>query len=77
VGRSGISKTCRNQMALDRRKEGGCMKAFLQNTWKHRAHVLMSLPVVLILFFFNYVPMAGLVLAFKKFDYKRGLWLSS
>lgn len=27
------------------------MKEFLHNTWKHRAHVIMSLPAVLILFF--------------------------
>ena len=52
------------------------MKEFLHNTWKHRAHVIMSLPAVLILFFFSYVPMAGLVLAFKDFDYKAGLWKS-
>ena len=41
-----------------------------------RQHVIMSLPAVLILFFFSYVPMAGLVLAFKNFDYKAGLWKS-
>ena len=52
------------------------MKDFFRNTWKHRAHVLMALPVVLILLFFNYVPMAGLSLAFKSFDYKAGLWAS-
>lgn len=52
------------------------MKDFLKNTWQHRAHVVMSLPVVLILFFFSYVPMAGLCMAFKSFDYKLGLWKS-
>lgn len=52
------------------------MKGFLENTWKHRAHVIMALPVIIILFFFNYVPMGGLVLAFKSFDYKLGLWKS-
>lgn len=52
------------------------MKDFLKNTWKHRAHVVMSLPAVLIYFFFAYVPMAGLVMAFKTFDYKLGLWKS-
>lgn len=52
------------------------MKDFLKNTWKHRAHVVMSLPAVLIYFFFCYVPMAGLVMAFKTFDYKLGLWKS-
>jgi multiple sugar transport system permease protein/putative aldouronate transport system permease protein len=50
------------------------MKGFLENTWKHRAHVVMCLPAVLVLLFFSYVPMAGLVLAFKKFDYKLGIW---
>ncbi len=49
---------------------------FLENMWKHRAHVLMSLPVVLIMIFFAYVPMAGIVLAFKKFDYTLGIWKS-
>lgn len=52
------------------------MKSFLQNTWKHRAHVILSLPVFLILFFIMYVPMSGLVLAFKDFDYSKGIWSS-
>ena len=52
------------------------MKSFLQNTWKHRAHVVMALPAFLILFFIMYVPMAGLVVAFKRFDYTKGIWAS-
>ena len=52
------------------------MKRFFENTWKHRAHVIMALPVFLILFFIMYVPMAGLVLAFKSFDYSKGIWAS-
>ncbi len=50
------------------------MKEFLKNTWKHRAHVVMALPAFLILFFIMYVPMAGLVMAFKSFDYSKGIW---
>ncbi len=50
------------------------MKDFIHNTWKHRAHVLMALPAFLILFFIMYVPMAGLVMAFKNFDYTKGIW---
>ena len=50
------------------------MKSFLHNTWKHRAHVVMALPAFLILFFIMYVPMAGLVMAFKNFDYTLGIW---
>jgi multiple sugar transport system permease protein/putative aldouronate transport system permease protein len=34
----------------------------------------MALPVFLILFFIMYVPMAGLVMAFKNFDYTKGIW---
>lgn len=52
------------------------MKNFLANTWKHRAHVIMALPAFLILFFIMYVPMAGLVMAFKNFDYTKGIWAS-
>lgn len=52
------------------------MKDFLHNTWKHRAHVVLALPVFLILFFIMYVPMAGLVMAFKNFDYSLGIWRS-
>ena len=50
------------------------MKSFLENTWKHRAHVIMALPVFLILFFIMYVPMAGLVMAFKNYDFSKGIW---
>lgn len=52
------------------------MKKFMENTWKHRAHVIMALPVFLILFFIMYVPMAGLVMAFKNFNYADGIWKS-
>ncbi len=52
------------------------MKDFFQNTWKHRAHVVLALPVFLILLFIMYVPMAGLVMAFKNFDYTKGIWAS-
>ena len=50
------------------------VKAFLKNTWKHRAHVIMALPAFLVLFFIMYVPMAGLVMAFKKFNFNDGIW---
>lgn len=50
------------------------MKGFLHNTWKHRVHVLMALPAFLVLFFIMYVPMSGLILAFEKFDYQKGIF---
>ena len=52
------------------------MKDFLSNTWKHRAHVVMALPVFLVLLFIMYVPMAGLVMAFKNYNFTLGIWKS-
>ena len=52
------------------------MAEFFRNIWKHRAHVVMALPAFLVLFFIMYVPMAGLVLAFKNFNYADGIWRS-
>ena len=43
---------------------------------RFRALILMALPGVLILFFFDYMVMGGLVLAFKNFDYRLGIWSS-
>ncbi len=52
------------------------MKKFLANCWKHRAHIIMALPVFLVLFFIMYVPMAGLVMAFKDYDFTKGIFAS-
>lgn len=49
---------------------------FFKNTWKHRAHVVMALPAFLILFFIMYVPMAGLVMAFKDYNFATGIFHS-
>lgn len=51
-------------------------KAFFENTWKHRAHVVLALPAFLILFFIMYVPMTGLVMAFKNYDFTLGIYKS-
>lgn len=46
----------------------------MDNMWKHRAHIIMALPAFLVLLFIMYVPMAGLVMAFKAFDYSKGIF---
>ena len=37
---------------------------------------IMMIPGILYLFINNYIPMAGLVIAFKKYSYARGIWKS-
>ncbi len=49
------------------------MKNFLRNTWKNRAHVVLALPAFLILLLFAYVPLFGLIIAFKRFSYADGI----
>ena len=50
--------------------------SFMKIPRRFRALILMALPGVLILFFFDYMVMGGLVLAFKNFDYRLGIWNS-
>ena len=47
--------------------------SFMKKLWRFRALILMALPGFLILFFFDYMVMGGLVLAFKDFDYRLGI----
>ncbi len=46
--------------------------SFLKNTWKNKTLLLMCVPAIIIFFLFSYMPMGGLVLAFKKFDFSLG-----
>ncbi len=43
---------------------------------KHWILYLMVAPAVLTLFIFNYLPMGGLVMAFQKLDFKKGIFTS-
>lgn len=45
--------------------------------WKHwLPFYLMGLPGLIYMLFNNYLPLAGLQIAFKKFNYGKGMWLS-
>lgn len=57
------------------RKEGKEKRTagLLKNTWKNRELVLMGLPAFLLVALFHYVPMYGIVLAFKKFNFVDGI----
>lgn len=49
---------------------------FFKRLWYDRALVMMAMPAVILLVLFNYIPMTGLVLAFKNFDFSLGLYKS-
>ena len=42
--------------------------------WKHRALLLMLFPAVAYVVIFNYIPMSGIVIAFKDYNYSKGIF---
>ena len=44
--------------------------------WKNKVFYLMTLPLVACSFLFSYLPMPGLVVAFKDYDFQGGIWNS-
>ena len=50
---------------------------FIHNVKKHWILLLMVAPAVLYVFLFSYLPMTGMVLAFKKYNYQDGIFFSA
>lgn len=42
--------------------------------YKNRELFLMALPGVLFKIIFNYLPLIGLIIAFKRYNYTKGIW---
>lgn len=57
-------------MKVEVRKKQG----FLQKLFRYRTMLLMLLPSMLLVVVFSYLPMGGLVLAFKRFNYTGGIF---
>lgn len=47
--------------------------SFFREVYKSRVLLCMLLPAIILVFIFNYIPMAGVILAFKKFNYQSGI----
>lgn len=46
----------------------------LKKLYKQKGLILLALPMLLITFILKYVPMAGIIVAFKKFNYSDGIF---
>ncbi|NBD24664.1 ABC transporter permease [Paenibacillus glycinis] len=51
-------------------KRNGILRELVRN----RQLLLMFLPVATLLFLFNYLPLSGLIIPFKNFDFSKGIW---
>ncbi|KZV06953.1 hypothetical protein F511_45567 [Dorcoceras hygrometricum] len=58
----------------ERRLAAGNKHGVLKELYKNRTLLLMFLPVAVLLFLFNYLPLAGLVIAFKNFSFDKGIF---
>lgn len=47
---------------------------FFKKLYKYRMYLLMLAPAVIYTLIFAYYPMAGIVMAFKKYNYAGGIW---
>lgn len=55
--------------------EGGynSMNSFAKKIKKNRSLLIMLLPAVLYVTIFSYIPMTGIIIAFKKYNYQAGI----
>ncbi len=62
-------------VATERAKRGtGTRGTFLKEVYRHREYLLLLLPALVIFVLFRYIPMAGIVIAFKKYTIAGGLF---
>ena len=62
-------------VATQRAKRGaGVRGTFLREVYRHREYLLLLLPALVIFVLFRYIPMAGIVIAFKKYTIAGGLF---
>ena len=51
-------------------------KSFWKQVYRYRALILMTIPGLIVLIVNNYMPMFGLIMAFKRMDYSLGFFKS-
>lgn len=57
-----------------KQSKGMQIKTILESVWEHRVPYLMLLPCLIFFIIFSYLPMAGMILAFKEFRFDAGIF---
>ncbi len=55
---------------------GGYQHTFLGDLRKNKMYLLLLLPAIIYVVIFSYIPMGGIIMAFKKYNYAQGLLAS-
>jgi len=53
---------------------GERIRIFFQQLWNQKTLLLLALPAVALIFIFKYIPMYGILIAFKKYKPLLGVW---
>lgn len=59
---------------MPRRRARSVASRLWRDIKAHRTLLLMLVPATILLILFSYIPMGGVVLAFKKYDVNTGIW---
>lgn len=52
---------------------GKAKNSFLKKVKKNRSLLIMLLPALLLVIVFSYIPMGGIIIAFKQYNYQDGI----
>ena len=73
ASKKGAIRLATTTIPLAKRKKRSRTQVFLRHVYDYRYLLMMLIPAVAFFILFNYVPMFGAVIAFKKYDYALGL----
>ncbi len=59
---------------IKKKKGEGSLSGFRKNFIRDRYLYLMLIPGVVLILLFRYLPMGGLVIAFKEYSFRKGIW---
>lgn len=59
-------------MSVAHQKTG--IRGFLRKLYRYRIYLLMLSPAIIYTLIFSYYPMTGIVLAFKQYNFRDGIW---
>ncbi|NBD24737.1 ABC transporter permease subunit [Paenibacillus sp. T1] len=62
--------------AHDPAAQPGVLSAFGRSIWRYKAFYVMLLPGLLYYIVFKYIPMYGVIIAFKNYNLMEGIWSS-
>jgi len=69
-----MAQATRTAAGVVRKAAGtGGRRTIWQTVWRDRQLWIMILPAIVVIFLFNYVPMYGIQLAFRDYDFTKGL----